>query len=80
MRNFGFKTFSILKQICNKSNHIPRINDIEFTPYLSESSLIMRFGKDIGELFIGSHMGNHNISLDDVVSHKMVLNINVFGS
>jgi hypothetical protein len=21
MRNFGFKTFSIIKQICNKSNH-----------------------------------------------------------
>jgi hypothetical protein len=67
MMNFGFKIFSILKQICNKSNHISRINDIEFTPYLSESSLIKRFGKDISELFIGSHMGNHNISLDGVV-------------
>jgi hypothetical protein len=80
MRNFGFKTFSILKQICNRSDHILRINDIEFTPYLSKSSLIKRFGKDIGELFIGSHMGNHNISLDGVVSQKMILDINVFGS
>jgi hypothetical protein len=78
MRNFGFKTFSILKQICNTSNHIPRINDIEFTPYLSECSLIKRFGKYIGELFIGSHIGNHNISLDGVVSQKMVSDINVF--
>jgi hypothetical protein len=38
------------------------------------------FGKDIGELFIGSHMRNHNIFLDDVVSQKMVSDINVFGS
>jgi hypothetical protein len=38
------------------------------------------FDKDIGELFIGSHMGNHNISLDGVVSQKIVLDINVFGS
>jgi hypothetical protein len=71
MRNFGFKTFSILKQICNKSNHIPRINDIEFIKW---------FGKDIGKLFISSHMGNYNISLDGVVSQKLVSDINVFGS
>jgi hypothetical protein len=80
MRNFHFKIFSILKYICNKSNHISRINDIEFTSYLSESSLIKGFGKDIGELFIGSRMENHNISLDAVVPQKMVLDINVFGS
>jgi hypothetical protein len=70
MRNFGFKTFSLLKQICKKSNHILRINDIEFTPKLSKSSLIKGFGKDISELFIGSHMGNHNVSLDGMVSQK----------
>jgi hypothetical protein len=80
MRNFGFKTFSKLKQVCNKSNHIPRINDIDFTPYLSDYSLIKRFGKDISELFIGSHMRNHNISFDGVVSQKIVPNINVFDS
>jgi hypothetical protein len=39
-----------------------------------------RFGKDISELFIGSHMGNHNISLDGVVPQKMVPDINMFGS
>jgi hypothetical protein len=42
--------------MCNKSNHILRINDIEFTPYLSKSSLIKGFGEDISELFIGSHV------------------------
>jgi hypothetical protein len=41
--------------MCNESNHILRINDIEFTQ-LSKSSLIKGFGNDIGELFIGSHM------------------------
>jgi hypothetical protein len=42
--------------MCNKSNHISRVNDIEFTHEFSESSLIKGFGKDIGELFIGSHV------------------------
>jgi hypothetical protein len=42
--------------------------------------MILSFGKDIGELFISSHMGNHNISLDGLVSQKMVPDINVFGS
>jgi hypothetical protein len=31
MRNFVANHFQE-KQMCNKSNHIPRINDIEFTP------------------------------------------------
>jgi hypothetical protein len=70
MINFVSKTFSIDKQMCNKSNHILRINDIEFTPYLSESSLIKGFGKDIDELFIGYHMGNHYVTLDGMVSQK----------
>jgi hypothetical protein len=66
--------------MCNKSNHILRINDIEFTPYLSECSLIKGFGKDIGELFIGSHMKNHYASLDGMVSQEVVPNINMFSS
>jgi hypothetical protein len=66
--------------MCNKSNHILRINDIEFTSYLSESSLIKGFGKDIDELFIGSHMGNHYVSLDGMISQEVVLDINVLGS
>jgi hypothetical protein len=66
--------------MCNKSNHIPRINDIEFTPYLSKSLLIKGFDKDIDELFIGSHMGNLNVSLDDMISQKVVPDINVFDS
>jgi hypothetical protein len=66
--------------MCNKSNHILRINDIEFTHELSESSLIKGFGKDISELFIGSHMGNFYVILDGMVSQEVVLDINVFGS
>jgi hypothetical protein len=65
--------------MCNKSNYIPRINDIEFTPYLSESSLIKGFGKDNGELFICSHMGNHYVSLDGMISQEVVPDINVLG-
>jgi hypothetical protein len=42
--------------MCNKSNPILRINDIEFTLWLLESSLIKGFGEDIGKLFIGSHV------------------------
>jgi hypothetical protein len=53
---FCFKALHLGNQMCNKSRHILRINDIEFTPYLSESSLIKGFVKDIDELFIGSHM------------------------
>jgi hypothetical protein len=66
--------------MCNKSNHILRINDIEFTSYLSESSLIKGFGKDIDELFIGSHMRNHYVSLDGMISQEVVLDINVLSS
>jgi hypothetical protein len=63
--------------MCNKSNHIPRINDIEFAPYLLESSLIKRFVKDIGELFIGSHMGNHYVSLVGTISQEVVPDISI---
>jgi hypothetical protein len=45
-----------------------------------ESSLIKGFGEDIGELFIGSHVRNHYISFDAMVSQEVVPNINVFGS
>jgi hypothetical protein len=38
------------------------------------------FGEDIGELFIGYHKGNHYVSLDGIVSQKVVPDINVFGS
>jgi hypothetical protein len=40
--------------MCNKSSH--RINDIELTPYLSESSLIKGLGEDIGKFIIGSRV------------------------
>jgi hypothetical protein len=66
--------------MCNKLNHIPIINDIEFTPYLSKYSLIKGFGKDISELFIGSHMGNYYVSHDGMISQEVVLDVNVFGS
>jgi hypothetical protein len=66
--------------MCNKSNHILRINDVELTPYLSESSLIKRFGEDICELFISFHMWNHYISLDGMISQEVVSDINVIGS
>jgi hypothetical protein len=79
MINFVSKTFSIDKQTCNKSNHILRINDIEFTHLLLECSFIKGFDKDIGELFIGSHMRNHYVALDGVVSQNVVQDINVFG-
>jgi hypothetical protein len=75
-----FQSLHLGNQMCNKSNHIPRINDIEFTPYLSEYTLIKGFGEDIGELFISSHMGNHYVSLDGIVSQKVVSDINVFSS
>jgi hypothetical protein len=45
-----------------------------------ESSLIKGFGKDISELFIGSHMGNHYVSLDGMISQEVVLDINAFDS
>jgi hypothetical protein len=45
-----------------------------------ESSLIKGFGEDIGELFNVSHMGNHYVFLDDMVSQEVVPDINVFGS
>jgi hypothetical protein len=45
-----------------------------------ESFPIKESGKDIGELFIGSHMGNHYISLDDMISQEVVPDIKVFGS
>jgi hypothetical protein len=45
-----------------------------------QSSLIKGFGKDIDELFIGSHMGNHYISLDGMIYQEVVLDINMFGS
>jgi hypothetical protein len=45
-----------------------------------ESSLIKGFGKDISELFIGSHMGNHNVSLDGMISQEVVPDINAFDS
>jgi hypothetical protein len=50
--------------------------------FLSSWNLLSSKGldKDIDELFIGSHMGNHNVSLYGVVSQKMVLDINVFGT
>jgi hypothetical protein len=38
------------------------------------------FGKDIDELFIGSHMKNHYVAFDGMVSQKVVSDINVFGS
>jgi hypothetical protein len=38
------------------------------------------FGKDMGELFIDSHMGNHYVTLDDMISQEVVLYINVFRS
>jgi hypothetical protein len=40
--------------------------------FLSSWNLLSSKGldKDIEELFIGSHMGNHNVSLYDVVSQK----------
>jgi hypothetical protein len=66
--------------MCNKSNHISRVNDIEFTHELSESSLIKGFGKDIGELFIGSHVWYHYVSLDGMISQEVVPDINVFDS
>jgi hypothetical protein len=75
-----FETLHLGNQICNKSSHISRINDIEFTPYLSESSLIKGFGKDVGELFVGSHMGNLYVTLDGMISQEVVSDINVFGS
>jgi hypothetical protein len=40
----------------------------------------MGFGKDISELFIGSHMGNHYVSLDGMISKEVVTDINVFSS
>jgi hypothetical protein len=40
----------------------------------------MGFGKDIDELFIGSHMGNHYVSLDGTISQEVVSYINMFGS
>jgi hypothetical protein len=45
-----------------------------------ESSLIKGFGKDISELFIGSHMGNHYVSLDGMISQEVVPDINAFDS
>jgi hypothetical protein len=45
--SFCFKPLHLGKQMCNKSNQILRINDIEFTPELLESSLIKGFGEDI---------------------------------
>jgi hypothetical protein len=38
------------------------------------------FGKDIGELFTGSHVRNLYASLDGMFSQEVVLDINVFGS
>jgi hypothetical protein len=37
-------------------------------------------GKDIGKLFIGSHIGNHYVSLDGMIPQEVVPDINVFGS
>jgi hypothetical protein len=38
------------------------------------------FGEDIDELFISYHMGNHYVSLNGIVSQKVVPDIIVFSS
>jgi hypothetical protein len=46
----------------------------------SQNLLIKGFGETIDELFIGSHMRNHYVSLDGMISQEVVPDINVFGS
>jgi hypothetical protein len=53
-----------------KSNS--EINNILFTPKLSESLLIYEFGKYIGKLFISLHMRNDYIPLDCMISQEMI--------
>ena len=58
----------------SKSTQVTRIQDIELTPQGTKPSLIKRFGEDIGQLVIGSHMTQSDISFELVVSQEMMSN------
>jgi hypothetical protein len=62
------------------SSHIREVNDIEFIAKLAKTWFIRRLGEDIGQLIISADSFNLDISLANMISKKMMPNINMLGS
>ena len=69
-----------IQDMCNMSSQVTRIQDIQFTPKKTKFLLIEALCEDIGQLFIGTHMTQSDISFSFVVSQEVMSYVNVLGS